>query len=220
MSHISLSRCRAFSQAAGLNALLLGIAPASTVAQQIHADLSVSAVVTPPYFVPGGRNTVELTVHNAGPDAIDSGMDFSASVVGDQYTITFQPSPYEVLVDTAEGCWAERFVAEWIPPNNDIAVLFLYNFNEIPPGQSLTCTYDIQFAPATSAPFTLNWKTGTFYPGMNDDPNPSNDTFSYVLNAAPPAPPTPVPAGSPVFWIFLGIGLASLAFVQRRSINA
>lgn len=203
----------------GLSTLALGIAPASALARPVHADLSVTAVVTPPYFVPGGRNNVELTIHNAGPDAIDSGMDFSASVVGDQYTITYQPSPYEVLVDAAQGCWAERFVAEWIPPDNDIAVLFLYNYGSLPAGQSLTCTYDIQFAPTTSAPFTLHWEAGTFYPDMNDDPNPSNDAFSYTLNAAPPASATPVPIGSPVTWTLLGALLMTFAVRQRRSIG-
>lgn len=218
MGYISLSRCRVFSWVAGLNALLLGIAPASTVAQQTHADLSISAVLSPPYFVPGGRNTVELTVHNAGPDAIDNPPDFSISVFGESYIVTTQPPPYEVLVDAAKGCWAERFVTEPLPDGN-IALGFDYYFAPIAAGASRTCTYEIEFYPSTLPPLTFRWRVSAWYALDNIDPNPSNDTFIYTLNAAPSVPPTPVPAGSPMLWIFLGVGLASLTFNRRRSTN-
>ena len=78
----------------------LVIASPSIVAQlAMQADLSVSAIVSPPYFVQEGRHTVALTVRNAGPDNIDSGADFSIAVFGDFYTITTQLPPYDVLVN-------------------------------------------------------------------------------------------------------------------------
>ena len=200
---------------ASLGALLLGIGPVVVLAQQAHADLSVSAIVTPPYFVPGGRNTVALTVHNAGPDAVDSGAEYSVSVFGDSYTITHHPPPYEVLVDTVQGCWAERFVIDLVPPNNDTILLFAYDFDALPAGDSLTCIYDIEFYPSTTAPFTFEWQVDTSGTGFSVDPNPSNNTFSYTLNAAPPVPSTPVPAGSLTTWLLLALGLLVAANVMH-----
>ena len=204
------SRCREL-WFAGLCALFLQMGPAPVWAQQTQGDLSVSATVTPPYFVPGGRNTVELTVHNAGPDAVDSGAEFSISVFGDSYVITHSPPPYEVLMDTVQGCWAERFIIELVPPNNDNILLFAYDFDALPAGASLTCTYDIEFYPSTTAPFTLEWWVDTSGTGFSIDPNPSNNTFSYTLNAAPFAPPVPVPAGSPRTWLLLVFGIVFAA---------
>lgn len=198
----------------GLSALFLLTGP--VLAQQSQGDLSVSAVVTPPYFVSGGRNTVALTVHNAGPDTVDSGAEFSVSVFGDSYTITHYPPPYEVLVNTAQGCWAERFVIELVPPNNDNILLFAYDFDALPAGASLTCTYDIEFHPSTISPFTLTWRVDTSGTGFSVDPNPSNNTFSYTLNAAPPSSPSPVPSGSSLAWLFLGLGFVFLATSHRR----
>jgi len=201
----------------GLSALLLQLDLDLALAQQTQGDLSVSAVVTPPYFVPGGRNTVALTVHNAGPDAVDSGAEFSVSVFGDSYTITHHPPPYEVLVDTAQGCWAERFIVEWVPPNNDIILLFAYDFDALPAGGSLTCIYETEFHPSTTAPFTFEWQVDTHGTGFSIDPDPSNNTFSYTLGAAPTGSPTPVPAGTSPAWLLLGVGLTVLAFRGWRS---
>lgn len=207
-----------FNRCCGLPIVgLLLIVPTSVQAQQTHADLSVSAVVMPPYFVPGGRNTVALTVHNAGPDAIDNGSEFSVTVEGDNYVVTDQPSPYRVLVDEARGCWAEELLLEIVFPNNDFILLFSYSFGSLQPGESLTCTYDIQVNPSTTPPLPLNWRVTTWSGVGNIDPNPANDTFSYTLNAAPLAPPAPVPTGSSVLWIFLGIGLAYSAFSKYSS---
>lgn len=206
--------CRIFI-ASGLSALIS--APGLALAQT-QADLSVSAVVSPPYFIPGGRHTIALTVHNAGPSAVDSGSEYSVSVFGDTFTITHKPPPYEVLVDTAQGCWADRFVIELVPPNYDTLLLFAYDFGALPAGGSLTCTYEAEFYPSTTEPFTFGWQVDTHGTGFSIDPNPSNNTFSYTLNGKPSVPPAPVPIGSLPSWLFLCIGLAGLNFreVTRR----
>lgn len=209
----------AFSWTVCLSALFAGVAPSPTAAQQTHADLSVSAVVTPPAFVSGGRTTVALTVHNAGPDAIDSGTDFSISVFGEDHLITNQNPPYEVLVDEAEGCWAERFLAEWVPPYNDTHLLFAYYFEALPAGESRTCVYEMEYYPVTRPPLTLTWQVSIWYSGTNDDPNPSNDTFSVSLNAAPSASATSVPAGSLVAWLMLCSGVIAGALRRRSTVR-
>jgi hypothetical protein len=158
-----------------------------------------------------------LTVHNAGPDAVDSGAEYSVSVFGGSYTITHHPPPYEVLVDTIQGCWAERFVIEWVPPNNDIILLFAYGFGALPAGGSLNCIYETEFHPSTIAPFTFEWQVDTHGTGFSIAPNPSNDTFSHTLHGGPAVASTPVPAGFFEGWLFLAVGLAALASWGRRS---
>lgn len=195
----------------GLYAFLLGTAPIAALAQQTYADLSVSAVVTPSYLVPGGRHTVELTVRNAGPDTVDSGAEFSITVEGDNYVVTHQPSPYRVLVNEARGCWAEEIFLDLVFPNNDFILLFAYHFSSLQPGESLTCTYDIQLNQSTTPPLPLKWRVTTWSGEDYVDPTPSNNTFSYTLNAAPSVPPAPVPAGSPLAWLLLGFGFVTLA---------
>jgi len=192
---------------------VLAAAP-TTVSAHTHSDLSVSVVVTPPTFVAGGRNTIALTVRNAGPDAIDSGTDYSVSVYGEDHIITVQPPPYEVVESTIQGCLAERFVSEPLPDGN-IALLFVYYFNSLPAGSSLTCTYEIEYYPSTASPLTLEWNVDTWYTGTNIDPDPSNNTLSYILAAAPPMPVTPVRATSLVASLSLGLGLLLTVGVVR-----
>lgn len=166
------------------------IAAASVMGQPAQTDLSLSVAVTPSTFVAGERNRVALTVHNAGPDQAGGGTESSISVASEFYIINTRPPPYEVVEETAQGCWVERFVTEPLP-DNSIALLFAYYFDSIPAGQSRTCTYEIEYYPSTRPPLPLEWTVSTWYTDI--DPNPSNNTLRYTLEA-PPA--VPVPSGS------------------------
>lgn len=212
---ISRGSHRSYSLLAGFTTLLMGMAPASTWAQQTQADLSVSATVTPPYFIPGQRNTVALTVHNDGPDALDIHPPYSIVVGGEAYFVTTLPPPYEVIVP-ADGCGVERFVTEPLPDGN-IALQFVFYFDVLSVGASRTCTYDIEYYPSAQPPLTLEWNATTWYVLDNIDPDPSNNMFRYSLSGAPLAPPAPVPTGSRMAWLLLGFGLASLALGRMRS---
>ena len=184
-------------------------ASAGTPAQ---VDLSLGVVVSPKTFVPGGRNTIALTVHNGGPDVAGGNTSSSIDVYGEGYIITTQPPPYEV-VEPIEGCWVERFVTEPLPDNN-IGLLFVYYFDSIPAGQSRTCTYDIEFYPSTSAPLTLEWQVENWYTDIDTDS--SNNTVDYTLVAAPALSPSePVPALSPLGWLTLGLGLLLTGCLMR-----
>ena len=89
-----------------------------------QVDLSLGVVVSPKTFVPGGRNTIALTVHNGGPDVAGGNTSSSIDVYGEGYIITTQPPPFEVVAPI-EGCWIERAVSEPLPDGN-IALLFIY----------------------------------------------------------------------------------------------
>lgn len=132
---------------------------------------------------------------------------------GESYIVTTQPPPYEVIFP-ADGCAVERFVTDPLPDGN-LALQFAYYFDALPVGASRTCTYEIEFYPSTTPPLTLKWKATTWYVRDNIDPDPSNNTFNYTLNAAPRVPPTSVPAGTPMAWFLLGIGL--VIFTVRHS---
>lgn len=174
---------------------------------------SLSVTVTPPIFVPGGRNTVALTVHNAGPDTAGTipGVSPSIFVYQDIFIITTQPPPYEI-VSPADGCWIERFVGEPLPDRN-IALSFGHYFESIPAGQSRTCTYDIEFYSSTRASFPTGWLVRT---PNDDDKNPSNDRLDYTFATAPLAPAAPVPTGSTLTWLVLGLGLLTATTIHKR----
>ncbi|WP_067648981.1 hypothetical protein [Dokdonella koreensis] len=185
--------------------------------QPAQADLSLSVVVTPSTFVAGGRNRVALTVHNAGPDLAGGGTESSISVASEFYIINTRPPPYEVVEETAQGCWVERFVTEPLP-DNSIALLFAYYFDSIPAGQSRTCTYEIEYYPSTHPPLPLEWTVFTWYTDV--DPDPSNNTLRYTLEAQTVLP---VPSGSGwsaigLIGVVIGLGLWRLRPSRCRSV--
>jgi len=126
-------------------------AAAGTVAPQV--DLSLGVNVSPRTFTPGGSQTVELTVYNAGPDDAGTipGTSQTVYVVEDQFIVTDAPPPFEVHEPL--GCLVDRFVSEPLP-DNQIALSFVFDFDSIPAGQSRTCTYNIDYYPSTRASFS------------------------------------------------------------------
>lgn len=167
-----------------------------------QTDLSLSANMSPSTFSPGGRNTVELTLRNTGPDAAGSipNRPLTLYVGGDGFYITNSPPPYEV-VPPISGCSVERFVSEPLPDGN-IGMAFVYYFDAIPAGQSRTCTFDVVFHTST----TTSLPSGFYaFPNINDsDLNLANNRFDFVFVAnRGPVSAAPVPAVS-------GPGLLSL----------
>ena len=196
---------------------LFFVATTPAMGQPAQTDLSLSVSVTPSTFVVGGRSRVALTVHNTGPDQAGGGTDSSISVASEYYIINTRPPPYEVVEETAQGCWVERFVTEPLP-DNSIALLFAYYFDSIPAGQSRTCTYEIEYYPSTRPPLPLEWTVSTWYTDV--DPDPSNNTLRYTLEAQPVLP---VPSGSGwsaagLIGVVIGLGLWRLRPSSCRSV--
>lgn len=162
-----------------------------------QVDLSVVASTVPPTFTAGGRNTVALTVHNAGPDPAGTTTAPTPSVLvfGGDFVVTSQPPPYEVVVP-ADGCGVERFVTEPLPDGN-IRLVFVYYFDSIDAGQSRTCTFDVQFYPSTHESFGNRWQVGSF----DEETSPSDNTLDYAFIVAP-ASPSAVP-DLPAPWVLL-----------------
>ncbi|MEP7044201.1 MAG: hypothetical protein ABI843_14145 [Dokdonella sp.] len=172
-------------------------------------DLSVTANVTPSTFVQNGRQTVTLTVFNAGPDNAGTmpGDTPSIDVFEDQFDITNAPPPFEV-VGPISGCAVERFVSE--PSiDNTIALIWIFYFYSIPAGESRVCTFDISYYSSTRYSFSSGF---TVYTLEDTDTDPSNDYFPNVFEAAPVS----VPAASRTMLIALmfSIGFAGLAAVR------
>lgn len=212
---ISLRTCgRRFCET--LAPLLACIALSAQAGGSPQVDLSVSVAVSPPTFVPGGTSTVALTVHNAGPDAAGTTTATPSVVVyGGDFVVTHQPPPYEVVVP-ASGCGVERFVSEPLPDAN-IRLVFIYYFDTIAPGQSRTCTFDVQFDPSTVANVENDWEAMSF----DTDVNPSNNVLPYTFFSTPAAPAsTAVPTLTTFGNVLLGLGLAIAAIGTRRRARA
>lgn len=172
-------------------------------------DLSVSVVVSPASFDSGGRNTVRLTVHNAGPDTagLIPGDSESIYVIGGSVIVSAQPPPFEV-VPPIQGCWIERFLTEPLP-DGSIALSFVYYFDSIPAGQSRTCTYDVEFGASVRTDIATGWSVFTI---NDEDTNLANDRIEYVFRLRPVS----VSVTSPLALILLGLGLMVVAWFRRR----
>ncbi|MCQ4167713.1 hypothetical protein [Tahibacter harae] len=171
-----------------------------------QVDLSLSASMSPRTFGPGGRNTVELTLRNAGPDAAGT-IPIRPSTLyvgGDGFYITNSPPPYEV-VPPISGCSVERFVSEPLPDGN-IGMAFVYYFDSIPAGEFRTCLFDVVFHSSTRTSLAGGFYA---YSNVNDiDLNLENNRldFVFVANRVPVAV-APVPAMSRLGLLGLIAGL-------------
>jgi hypothetical protein len=192
---------------------LSGLFASPSSAQITNSDLSVSASISPSYFSQDRRNTITLTVRNLGPDTIDTGTDYSVSVYGESYFINQSPAAYSVI-PPIHGCAIERFITEPLP-DNGIALFYAYYFDSLAPGESRSCTYDIEYASTAQAPVRLSWDVYAWYSWSNDDPNPANNVFTYTLTEAA-QPATPVPALSSKALLIMALGLVVLACLTRR----
>lgn len=178
-----------------------------------QVDLSIEVNVSPPDFVPGGRNTVTMMIRNAGPDTAGATVpnQDTINVYQGDFIVTTRPPPFEIAEPVA-GCWIERFVSE---PTEDwnILLTFIFRFGPIPAGESRTCTYDIQFYPDTRRSFPTGWLLTS---PNDDDTDRSNNRFDYEFRARPVS----IPTLSPISSALLGFGLLWLATRVRRMRDA
>jgi hypothetical protein len=174
-----------------------------------RVDVSVSVSVAPVPFAPGGRSTVSLTIHNAGPDAAGTANPgpYAIDVIQRGFIITHFPPPYEIRNPVA-GCRITETITEPLP-NGDIGLVWEFYFDVLQAGASRTCTFDIEFYPFTRDSFTTGWLAN---PGYHEiDSNPDNNRVSYTFRAAA----VPIPATSGFSLLMLTIGLFALAGLAR-----
>ncbi len=154
---------------------------------QPNVDLSLGVSITPSEFTQNGRQTVSLTVYNAGPDVAGSipGTSASIYVAEDAFYITDTISPPFNVVAPISGCYVDTFITEPLPDNR-VAFLYIFNFDPIAAGSSRTCTYDIAYYPGTRNSFPSGW---TVYTVNDTDTNPTNDYLPNVFTAAPASVP-------------------------------
>lgn len=171
-----------------------------------QVDLSVSVSMTPASFSPGSTATVTMVVHNAGPDTAGAVLQGEPYIVVYEkgYNIVAQPPPF-ILPEESQGCTAYVEESEYIPglPGGGITLLFTYWFGAIPPGESRTCTYSVQFLTTTVETFETHW---TVRSSNDDDINPDNDRFDYTFVAAPHSANS-VPALSSIALLILSAAL-------------
>jgi len=111
-------------------------------------------------------------------------------------------------VTNAVGCRADEIV-----PDPVVSVWFVFDFEEIPAGQSRSCTFDIEFYPSTQEDFPTGWQV--FTPN-DDDSDPSNDRVDYVFQVASPAAANV----RTLSWLgasLLGVLLLMIAALNERS---
>ena len=172
-------------------------------------DLSLEVSVSPAQFTPGGRSTVTLRVHNSGPDTAGATLPNQESIfiLEDPFDVTEGPPPFEIVTN-AVGCRADEIV-----PDPVVSVWFVFDFEEIPAGQSRSCTFDIEFYPSTQEDFPTGWQV--FTPN-DDDSDPSNDRVDYVFQVASPAAANV----RTLSWLgasLLGVLLLMIAALNERS---
>lgn len=185
-------------------------------------DVSISVAVTPSAFQPGDRGTVTLALHNAGPDPAGSvqpgpGGNLVANfVIGPGFRLATAGDwgPFDIIYSTVSGCLATfDVIGPGPPPNFFFGLVFQFYFAVVPPGESLTCTFDIVFLPTPFETFESRWR----YEAGSGDTNPGNNEIFYTIVAGTPyQTPAPIPALS--WWgqagVMLGLGL--LALRSRR----
>ncbi len=193
------SFCRAAVFLSGACFLVLWPVP-SLADPPAQVDLSGSATMTPPDFVPGGQATFTMTIHNAGPDAAGTTGIGGIRVYGNQYIVTSQPPPFELVGPAVGNCFFERAVTEPLPDGN-IALIFIFFFGAIPAGESRSCTTGVYFYPSTRTSVPTTWSLYSL--PNNNDTNPANDNIDFVFRRRHVA----VPGTSPLALLILGIGL-------------
>lgn len=176
-------------------------------------DLSLALEVSPRVFVPGGRNTVEVTVHNGGPSAAGTipGNTPSILLVQDSFIVTTSPPAFEVI-PPIDGCWVERLDLGPFP-DGSFRLAFVYYFSAIPSGQSRTCTFDVLFdsSTLTSLPIGL-----TAYSINDTELNVANNRLDYTFIAAYVArDPVPAPVLSIAGLLALVAALVLAAGLHR-----
>jgi len=197
---------------AGAALVLPVVAMAGTTVQ---ADLAVSVSVTPSVFSPGSSGTVSLTLHNLGPDPSgDPDLGILANWVfqrGFRLEVPSDRPPYEVR-GPVSGC---LIVEEIVGPFTDLSfgLVWTYYFQTVQPGESRTCTFQIEFYPRPFESFDTYWRTAT----SSTDPNPENNRVDYRFVAGTPyVEPIAVPAMKWPGVVLLLVGMGWLAFQQRR----
>jgi len=184
-----------------------------------NVDLSLGVDITPSEFTPGGSQVVSLTVYNSGPDAAGTipGTSESIYVLEDAFYVDEStPPPFEVVAPIS-GCYIDRYITEPLPDNR-IALLFIFNFEPIPPGGSRTCTYNIVYYSSTNQSFSSGW---TVYTVNDTDTNPANDYLPNMYRAAPISVPTTSEFGLVALTYLLGLsGLFALHVLSERSLCA
>lgn len=196
-----------------LGGCLLVLCPAPSLADPpSQVDLSGSASMTPPDFVPGGQATFTMTIHNAGPDAAGTTGIGGIRVYGNQYIVTSKPPPFELVGPAVGNCFFERAVTEPLPDGN-IALIFIFFFGAIPAGESRSCTTGVYFYPSTRTSVPTTWSLYSL--PNNNDTNPENDNIDFVFHRRHVA----VPGPSPLALLILGFALlltAGYTFGSRR----
>ncbi|MEO6075235.1 MAG: hypothetical protein ABIP56_00380 [Dokdonella sp.] len=192
--------------------LLAGSTIAGTPRPQ--ADLSISVLVAPSAFLPNDIGTVTLTVHNDGPEDAGVGYPSAPIIVQQKAFIGFTPAPQApyVMPGLGQGC---NIYSSVLGPGVDFTWGLIHQFflPGIPAGESVTCSYAIQFRPAPFQSFNTYWFV---YSGLIEDPNPANDQVNYTFVAGVPyVAPTPVPFLNRLGLILLVCGIVT--FVRRRS---
>lgn len=206
-----------FAQTLCLAGAVLVLPVVATAGTSVEADLAVSVSVVPSVFGPGSRGTVALTLHNLGPGPSgDPDMGVFANWVfqrGFRLEVPSDRPPYEIR-GPVSGC---SIVEEIVGPFVDLSfgLVWTYYFQVLQPGESRTCTFQIEFYPRAFDSFDTHWRTAT----SPTDPNPDNNRVDYrFVSGAPYAEPIPVPAMNWAGLSLLLVGMGGLAFAQRRRV--
>jgi hypothetical protein len=205
-----------FAQTLCLAGTALVLPVVATAGTSVEADLAVGVSVVPSVFGPGSRGTVALTLHNLGPGSGDPDMGVFANWVfqrGFRLEVPSDRPPYEIR-GPVSGC---SIVEEIVGPFVDLSfgLVWTYYFQVLQPGESRTCTFQIEFYPRAFDSFDTHWRTAT----SPTDPNPENNRVDYrFVFGAPYTEPIPVPATNWQGLSLLLVGMGGLAFAQRRQV--
>jgi len=191
---------------------ILTVSGAARAGARPRVDLSVQIAATPVPFARGGRSTVSLTLHNAGPDSAGTTYPgtYAIDVIQSGFIVTAQPPPYEIR-GPVDGCFIAETITEPLP-NGDLALVWEFYFDVVAADASRTCTFDIEFDPSTRRSVPASWIAVS---PNDDDTNPDNDRVHYTFLG----PPVAIPAtslGGLVALLVGVIGVSVSAMYKRR----
>lgn len=190
---------------------------------QVH-DLELQVDVDAPSVTPPGTTGVlTFTVTNHGPDPAGTTGPFKVVVAGGllAYSLTYgELIDFDRLSDISI-CALTAQIGDPLP-GEPIPILFTLLFDELPPGESVTCdvefrinpfAYEIDPRETNDDDILHGWFLGS-PPGTDPDLSNNSVDITYLLAPLPAAIPTLSRWGLAAFSLGL---VAAYAFVRRRA---